>query len=107
MLDVRQEGKAVLLKVRVQPRAAKNELAGLCDGALRVRVNAPPVEGAANEACRALLAKVLGVSKSSVEIVSGRSGRNKLVRVAGVDKERVLDLLKNLPPERQLRYGDA
>ncbi len=93
MLDVRQEGKAVLFKVRVQPRASKNELAGFFEGALRVRVTAPPVEGEANEACRALLAKILHVSKSSVEIVNGHSGRNKLVRVVGVTAEEVCNIL--------------
>ena len=93
MLDVRQEGKAVLFKVRVQPRASKNELAGFFEGALRVRVTAPPVEGEANEACRSLLAKILNVPKSGVEIVSGRKGRNKQVRVVGLTREQVLKLL--------------
>ncbi len=94
MLDVRQEGEAVLLKVRVQPRAASNELAGIFEGSLRVRVTAPPVEGAANEACRALLAKKLGVPVSRVEIVGGQKGKNKNIRVSGVSKERLLELLK-------------
>ena len=96
MLDVRREGQAVLFKVRVQPRAAKNGLAGFYDGALRVRVTAPPAEGEANEACRALLAKMLNVPKSGVEIVSGQTGRNKLVRVAGVTAEEVYKILTSV-----------
>lgn len=99
MLDVRQEGQAVLFKVRVQPRAAKNELAGFFEGALRVRVTAPPVEGEANEACRSLLAKVLGVPRSSVEIIGGRAGRNKLVQVAGLGREQVFKLLSAVKKE--------
>ncbi|MEW6426278.1 MAG: DUF167 domain-containing protein [Bacillota bacterium] len=83
----------MLFKMHVQPKASKNEVAGFYDGALRVRVKAPPVEGAANEACRALLAKVLAVPKSSIEILSGHSGRNKLVRVTGVSKEQILSVL--------------
>lgn len=94
MLEVRQEGGAALFKVRVQPRAAKNELAGLYDGALRIRVTAPPVEGKANEACCALLAKILNVPKSGVEIASGQTGRNKLVRVTGVTAEEVYKILE-------------
>jgi uncharacterized protein (TIGR00251 family) len=98
MFDVRQEGDAVIFKVRVQPRASKNELTGLFEDALRVRVNAPPVEGAANEACRGLLAEKLGVPKSSIEIIRGQGGRNKQIRVAGVRKEQILGLLNNLKP---------
>jgi len=93
MLSVRQEGDAVIFKVRVQPRASKNELTGLFEDALRIRVNAPPVEGAANEACRGFLAEKLGVPKTNIEIIRGRGGRNKQVRVTGVKKELILDLL--------------
>jgi len=93
MLDVRQDGRSVLFKVRVQPRASKNELAGFFEGALRIRLSAPPVAGAANEACRAFLAEKLGVPKSRVEIISGRTGRNKQIRVIGMSREQILNLL--------------
>ncbi|RJQ28674.1 MAG: YggU family protein [Peptococcaceae bacterium] len=93
MLDIREDKEGVVFKVRVQPRASRNELAGSFDGALRVRLTAPPVDGAANEACRTFLAERLGVPRSRVEVVSGHTGRNKLVRVGSVNRERVLKLL--------------
>lgn len=86
MLDIRQDGKGVVIKVRVQPRASKNGLAGEMEGAIKVRLTAPPVDGAANEACCKYFAELFGVAKSNVAIASGHTGRNKLVRVEGVDE---------------------
>ncbi|MCL6559468.1 MAG: DUF167 domain-containing protein [Firmicutes bacterium] len=94
MLDIREEKNGVSFKVRVQPRAAKNQVAGLYEGALKIRLTAPPVDGEANEACRAFLAGLLGVTRSQVEIVSGHTGRNKLIRVEGITAERLSGLLK-------------
>jgi uncharacterized protein (TIGR00251 family) len=75
----------VTLKVRVQPRASRDALAGERAGALVVRLTAPPVEGAANEALARFLGKALGVPPSAVRIVAGATGRNKVVTVAGLD----------------------
>ncbi|AEF95123.1 UPF0235 protein yggU [Desulfotomaculum nigrificans CO-1-SRB] len=94
MLDIKEDGSGVVLRVRVQPRAAKNSLAGEMEGALKVRLTAPPVDGAANEACCRFLAEVFGVAKSNVEIISGHTGRNKVVRVAGIDEARARRVLK-------------
>jgi hypothetical protein len=85
-----------LLRVRVQPRAARSEIVGWrADGTLSVRVSAPPVEGAANSAVGALLAGALGVRPSAVSVVHGERGRDKTVRVAGLTldemKRRLLD----------------
>jgi len=70
--------------VKVVPRAARDRLVGVEGGALKVRLCAPPVEGAANRALVKLLAKALGVSRSRVEIVAGARSRNKQVRVEGL-----------------------
>ena len=67
--------------VKVQPRASRNEIAGMQNGILRVRLQAPPVEGAANEALIAFLADELGVSRRHVRIVSGFGSRNKVLEV--------------------------
>lgn len=77
------------IAVRVQPRARRNELAGERNGALVVRVTAPPVEGRANDAVRKLLAKRLGIAPGRVSVVRGESGRDKLVEVEGVDADAV------------------
>jgi uncharacterized protein len=71
--------------VRVQPRARRNEIAGERDGALLVRVTAPPVEGRANDAVRRLLAKRLGVPAGRVSVVRGESSRDKVIEIEGVD----------------------
>ena len=75
------EGKGRRFEVRVQPRASKNEIAGIREGVVRVRLQAPPVEGAANEALVRFLADELGISSRQVRIVSGFGSRNKVVEV--------------------------
>ena len=81
------EGKGgAALPVKVVPRASKNEIVGVGeDGTLRIRVTAPPVEGAANEAVIELLADVLGIAKSNIDIVAGLAGTTKLVSIIGID----------------------
>lgn len=84
-LDLRVTDAGLTLRVRVQPRASKDALSGEREGALVVRLTAPPVEGAANEALARFLGKTLGVAPSAVRVVSGATGRNKIVSVAGLD----------------------
>ena len=76
--------EAVLLSVRVQPRASRNAILGWYQDVLRVAVTAPPVEGEANQALTRLLARALGVAPSGVNVVRGQRSRDKLVRVEGV-----------------------
>jgi uncharacterized protein (TIGR00251 family) len=83
-LRVREHDGAVVFEVRVAPRASRSRVVGVQDGALKVALTAPPVDGAANEALRKLLAKALGVSKSDVEIVRGDRARIKVLRVNGI-----------------------
>ena len=68
-------------KVRVQPRASRNQVDGYDAGTVRVRVTAPPQDGKSNAAVVSLLAEALGVAKSRVRIVRGHTSRNKLVSV--------------------------
>ena len=84
-LDLRDAKDGITLRVRVQPRASRDALCGEREGALVVRLTAPPVEGAANEALSRFLGRTLGVAPSAVRVVSGASGRSKLVSVAGLD----------------------
>jgi len=80
-LTLREREGVVRFDVRVQPRASKDEIVGVQNGALRVRLRAPPVDGAANEALIDFLADELGVSRRLVQIVSGFGSRNKSVEV--------------------------
>ncbi|HEY7171331.1 MAG TPA: DUF167 domain-containing protein [Vicinamibacterales bacterium] len=77
----------VEIDVRLIPRSGRTELAGSRGGRLLVRVSAPPVEGAANEALIALMAKVLEVPKRAIRIVAGERSRQKRIAVAGIAAE--------------------
>jgi uncharacterized protein len=83
----------VTLSVRVTPRASRNQIVGVEGGALKIKLTAPPVEGAANAALIQVIAEWLGVRKSVVSIRSGDQTRQKLVRVEGVSREQVLQAL--------------
>jgi uncharacterized protein len=87
--------ESIALSIRIQPRASKNEITRMENGGLKIRLTAPPVDGAANEALIRLLADTLSVARSQVEIVSGHTSRDKIIRIRGVgkaDAERLLNL---------------
>lgn len=86
---------AAVISVRIQPRASKNGISRMEDGSLKIRLTAPPVDGAANEALAKFLSDVLGVSTSQVEIVSGHTGRQKIIRVSGISQESADELLNS------------
>lgn len=86
-MTLRSARGGVELTVRVQPRASRSEIHGLHGDALKVRIAAPPVEGAANEALVKLLAKSLGVPRSDVTVIRGHRSRDKVVRVEGIELE--------------------
>ena len=78
---------SLLLSVYVAPRASRTKCLGLHDGALKIALKAPPVDGAANAELVAFLAKQLGVPKRDVEIEQGQTNRRKRLRVRGVGAE--------------------
>ena len=80
---IRQTSAGVELDVRVIPRAKRTEAAGLRNGALLVRLAAPPVDGAANTALVAFLASTLGVPSRAIQLLSGERGRQKRLLIAG------------------------
>ena len=81
MLAVRRDGERLSFTIRVTPRASANTVAGERDGVLLVRVTAPPVEGKANDAVVALLAKLLGTPRGAIRVVSGAGARTKRISV--------------------------
>ena len=95
VLDVRPnlERGTVVVAVRVQPRASKNEVAGVMEGALKIRLQAPALEDRANEALCEFLAELLKRPKSAVRILSGERSRTKRVEVLGVTAAEVEALL--------------
>jgi uncharacterized protein (TIGR00251 family) len=86
-------GDAATITVRLQPRARRDEIVGVRNGVLVARVSAPALQGRANEALGRLIACHLGVRRSQVSIVRGERSRDKLVRVAGVDRTQLKTLL--------------
>lgn len=81
-----RETPATTLSVRVLPRSSKEEVAGFVEGTVRIRLTAPPVENRANEALVKFLSRVLDVPRRQVELVAGGTGRNKIVRIAGMER---------------------
>ena len=102
-LDLRERDGAVTLRVRVQARASREGLGGVREGALVVRLTAPPVEGAANQALARFLGKALGVAPSAVSIAAGQASRNKLVTVKGLSGD---DVRARVDPGRPLAVRD-
>ena len=89
----RKGPSGLLLYLRIQPRASKNEIVTREDGSIKVRLTAPPVDNAANEALVKFLSDTLSVAKSQIEILSGHTSRDKVVRVIGVSDEDAMRLL--------------
>ena len=85
----------IVLNLHIQPRASKNEVCGLQDNSLKIRLTSPPVDGAANKLCREFLASLFDVPKSAVEIISGETSRHKRVRIRSNDT----DLLQRIISE--------
>ncbi|HEU5358352.1 MAG TPA: DUF167 family protein [Gemmatimonadales bacterium] len=85
MFPITAASSGVLLRLHVQPRASRTEVIGLHGDAVKVRLAAPPVDGAANDELVRFLARTLGVPSGAVTIVAGASGRRKQVMVAGID----------------------
>jgi uncharacterized protein (TIGR00251 family) len=77
----RWEGDDLLIRLHVQPRASRNEIDGVHDGALKVRITAPPVDGKANQQLQYLLADTFGVARGAVELTAGEGSRRKTFRV--------------------------
>src|SRR5487761_160929 len=93
VLEVQERENAIVVAVRVQPRASKDEIVGELGGALKIRLQAPAVENRANEALVDLLARLLKTPKSAVRILGGERNRTKRLEIRGVTKQQLLGLL--------------
>ncbi len=87
------------LAVQITPAASKNEIIGMQNDVLRIKINAPPVKGKANKELVDYLSHLLGISKDRIDIVKGHTSKNKLVSIDGLSKLSVLEkLLSNTTP---------
>jgi len=92
MIQLAERDGAVTFSVRVQPRSSRDAIEGEWQGALKVRLTAPPVDDRANEALRRLLAERLKLPLAAVRIVSGERSRTKRVEVSGATGQQIRDL---------------
>lgn len=104
MLSIQHHPAGLTFKIRVQPRSSRNMIAGLLGDALKVKLTAPPVEGAANAMCIEFLSRCLGVSRSAVEIRAGHTGRIKQILIRCCDpadrerlRQRIAALAADVP----------
>ncbi|MDD3852266.1 MAG: DUF167 domain-containing protein [Syntrophomonadaceae bacterium] len=85
MLKINNTPEGVRLNIRVQPRSSQNKICGVTDGAIKIKITAPPVDGEANQAVIKLLAQWLGVPRSNISIPKGETSKNKIVDIIGID----------------------
>lgn len=90
MIEVYTSSGKTCFQVRLQPRARRNEVAGLFQRAVKIRLTSPPVDNRANRQLEKFLASMLGLSRTSVKIVSGEKSRLKTVAVEGLSESEVL-----------------
>jgi uncharacterized protein len=83
-LQVNETAVGLVIRLHVQPRAKRCEIAGIHNGALKIKVTAPPVDDAANRAITEFLSKEFGLSKSSIQILSGLKSRDKTIQIKGL-----------------------
>jgi uncharacterized protein len=95
-LDLTSSGHGVLVPVRVIPRSSRTQVDGVRSGALRIRLKAPPVDGAANRALCEFIASVVGCRKRDVAIVRGERSREKVVSVHGLPEDELRRRLLNV-----------
>ena len=93
MIQYSEKDRGLTFAVRIVPRASRTQIAGEYNGALRIRIAAPPVEGAANRELIRLLAKLFKLPQNAVEIVSGAASKSKIIHIVGADSARLEKLI--------------
>ena len=89
-------GNDIKVKVKIVPGSSKNKIVGVYNNALKITITAPPVEGKANKKCISYLAKYFDVAKSKIEIISGQTGKNKLIKIYDISKKDFLEKLEKI-----------
>ena len=89
-------GNDIIIKVKIVPGSSKNKIIGVYNDALKITITAPPVEGKANKKCITYLAKYFDVAKSKIEIISGQTSKNKLIKIYNINQKEFLDKLKKI-----------
>ena len=93
-MNIREQDGSVTFEVRVIPRSSKSEIVGEHNGALKVKLKSPPVDGAANDELVKLLSKRFEILRSEIQIVAGHTSKTKQIRVRTVEPDRISAILK-------------
>lgn len=97
---IEQRDERILIRLRVQPKASRNAISIEPDGRIRIALTAPPVDGTANKALRAFIAKRLRIPKASVELTQGEKSRDKVIAVSGITLNEVTQqFVQNAKPK--------
>jgi len=97
MIPTNESAGAITFAVKVHPRAKRNAITGVVGDALKLALTAPPVDGRANDACIDYFAELLNIPRSAITIISGQNSRNKVIRIAGLQAEELLKVLREQP----------
>ena len=89
-------GNDIIVKVKIVPGSSQDKIIGIYNDALKIAIAAPPVEGKANKKCIAYLAKYFDVVKSKIEIISGQTSKNKLIKIYDISQKEFLDKLEKI-----------
>ena len=89
-------GNDIVIKVKIIPGSSKNKIVGVYNDALKITITAPPIEGKANKKCITYLAKYFDVAKSKIEIISGRTSKNKLIKIYDISKKEFLNKIEKI-----------
>lgn len=87
MIYTKELQDAIIIQVKVIPASSRSMIAGILDGALKIKLNSPPVEGKANKECIVFLSKLLKVQKSSIQIIKGDTNKLKTISIKGNPSE--------------------
>jgi len=98
-LEIKSNKAGIQFAAAIQPRASRNQITGIHNHSLKIKLTSPPVDGAANQACIKFLAKAFGVSPSRLSIVKGETSRNKTIQVEGMDPKTFMNTLAPLIAE--------
>jgi len=89
-------GKDVVIKVKIIPGSSKSKVIGVYNNSLKITITAPPIEGKANKKCITYIAKCFDVAKSKIEIISGQTSKNKLIKIYDISQKEFLDKLEKI-----------
>ncbi|HZK40636.1 MAG TPA: DUF167 domain-containing protein [Atribacterota bacterium] len=89
-------GNDIVIKIKIVPGSSKNKIVGVYNNALKIAITAPPVEGKANKKCITYLAKYFDVAKSKIEIISGQTSKNKLIKIYDISQKEFLEKIEKI-----------